>query len=295
MTEEEFNALAEPVIDDQEETESTETTEPEATEQQETGEETTAEPSETTPEETTPAQQATQQEQPKRQLTDAQIAQQAALEREYQNALNKVNPFNGKVVQNPTDFFEYKRQLQEHAKKVESQNIFDGIKNGTATQSDFDRYIQQLVQNNPNIQAARQMAARLERREQEERKQRNRERLQSDINEFNKEYPSCEIKKINDIDSNPEIVRYLSRGLSFADAYYLTHRNEMIEAQKAGVRQAVVNQANGKKHLQTTSSTSSEDVTVSQDEIDNFKHYLDWDDKKIVEYLKKEKRRNKNV
>lgn len=295
MTEEEFNALAEPVIE--ENTEAPETPEePQAEEQTEATytEEHPAEEAEEQPETTQEPQQREQpQEPPRRQMTSAQMAQQAALEQEYRAAINKVNPFNGKVVQTPADFFEYKRQQQEYSRQQQSQNIFEGIKNGTASQADFDRYIQALVQNNPAVQASRQMAARFERREAEDRKQKGAERLQADIDTLNREYPACNIKKVSDINGNPEIISYLRRGLSIADAYYLTHRNEMIEAQKAGVRQAVVNQANGKKHLQTTASNTQEEVTVSEDEIRNFKNYLpDWKDEKIVEYLKQSKRRN---
>lgn len=300
MTEEEFNALAEPVIEETETPETPDTPEePQADEQTEatyTDEQPAEEPEEPEgqPETTQEPQQREQpQEPPRRQMTNAQMAQQAALEQEYRAAINKVNPFNGKVVQTPADFFEYKRQQQEYARQHQSQNIFEGIKNGTASQADFDRYIQALVQNNPVVQASRQMAARFERREAEDRKQKGAERLQADIDTLNREYPACNIKKASDINGNPEIISYLRRGLSIADAYYLTHRNEMIEAQKAGVRQAVVNQANGKKHLQTTASNTQEEVTVSEDEIRNFKNYLpDWKDEKIVEYLKQSKRRN---
>lgn len=288
MTEEEFSALAEPVIeetDTPEEPQADEQTEATYTDEQPAEE---LEESEGQPETTQEPQQREQpQEPPRHQMTNAQMAQQAALEQEYRAAINKINPFNGKVVQTPADFFEYKRQQQEYARQQQSQNIFEGIRNGTATQKDFDNYVEGLINGNPNIRAAKEAAARAERRERQSRVSDGKNRMQADIDQLNKEYPACDIKKVDDLNNNPEMIGYLRRGLSIADAYYLTHRNEMIEAQKAGVRQAVVNQANGKKHLRTTTDSSKGQEPIPEDVLAEYKHFFDWDDEQIIKDYKK--------
>ena len=55
------------------------------------------------------------------------------------------------------------------------------------------------------------------------------------------------------------------------------------EAQKAGVRQAAVNQANGKRHLQTTADNSKGEEYIPDDVFAEYKHFFpEWDDKKII-------------
>ena len=292
MTEEEFSALAEEPIEVPE----TEGAEAEGvSEQQEPeemeGYETTEAQEEGGPDETEEQPQAQRQQRPQRQLTAAQQAQRAALEQEYKDSFNKINPYTGKPIQSPADFFAYKRQyaaeMAQVQKQTQAQNIFDGIRNGTATQADFDRYVAGLVNANPNIRAAKEAAARVEQRERQSRVSDGKNRMQADIDQLNKEYPACDIKKVEDLNNNPEMIGYLRRGLSISDAYYLTHRNEMIEAQKAGVRQAVVNQANGKKHLQTTTDSSKGQEPIPEDVLAEYKHFFDWDDEQIIKDYKK--------
>lgn len=287
MTEEEFSALAEEPI------EVPETEEAEAegvSEQQEPeGYETTEAQEEGGPDET--EEQPQKQQRPQRQLTAAEQAQRAALEQEYRDSFNKINPYTGRPIQSPADFFAYKRQyaaeMARVQKQTQAQNIFDGIRNGTATQADFDRYVAGLVNANPNIRAAKEAVVRVEQRERQSRVSDGKNRMQADIDQLNKEYPACDIKKVEDLNNNPEMIGYLRRGLSISDAYYLTHRNEMIEAQKAGVRQAVVNQANGKKHLQTTTDSSKGQEPIPEDVLAEYKHFFDWDDEQIIKDYKK--------
>lgn len=289
MTEEEFSALAEEPI------EVPETEEAEAegvSEQQEPeGNETTEAQEDGGPDETEEQPQAQKQQRPQRQLTAAEQAQRANLEQEYRDSFNKINPYTGKPIQSPADFFAYKRQyaaeMAQVQKQTQAQNIFDGIRNGTATQADFDRYVAGLVNANPNIRAAKEAVARVEQRERQSRVSDGKNRMQADIDQLNKEYPACDIKKVEDLNNNTEMIGYLRRGLSISDAYYLTHRNEMIEAQKAGVRQAVVNQANGKKHLQTTTDSSKGQEPIPEDVLAEYKHFFDWDDEQIIKDYKK--------
>ena len=290
MTEEEFSALAEEPIEvpETEEAKAEGVSEQQEPEEME-GYETTEAQEEGGPDET--EEQPQRQQRPQRQLTAAEQAQRAALEQEYRDSFNKINPYTGRPIQSPADFFAYKRQyaseMAQVQKQTQAQNIFDGIRNGTATQADFDRYVAGLVNANPNIRAAKEAVVRVEQRERQSRVSDGKNRMQADIDQLNKEYPACDIKKVEDLNNNPEMIGYLRRGLSISDAYYLTHRNEMIEAQKAGVRQAVVNQANGKKHLQTTTDSSKGQDPIPEDVLAEYKHFFDWDDEQIIKDYKK--------
>ena len=290
MTEEEFSALAEEPIEvpETEEAKAEGVSEQQEPEEME-GYETTEAQEEGGPDET--EEQPQRQQRPQRQLTAAEQAQRAALEQEYRDSFNKINPYTGRPIQSPADFFAYKRQyaseMAQVQKQTQAQNIFDGIRNGTATQADFDRYVAGLVNANPNIRAAKEAVVRVEQRERQSRVSDGKNRMQADIDQLNKEYPACDIKKVEDLNNNPEMIGYLRRGLSISDAYYLTHRNEMIEAQKAGVRQAVVNQANGKKHLQTTTDSSKGQEPIPEDVLAEYKHFFDWDDEQIIKDYKK--------
>ena len=219
-------------------------------------------------------------------MGDTEEPTEQTLEQEYREAFNKINPYTGRPIQSPEEFFAYKRQynaeLAQHKKQQTTQNIFDGIRNGTATAEDFDRYVQGLINNSPNMQASRAMAVKMQQMERQAQVENGRARMQADIDALNKEYPACEIKKVEDI-KDSGIVDYLKRGLSIADAYYLTHRTEITEAQKAGVRQAAVNQANGKNHLQITADNSKVEEYIPDDVFAEYKHFFpEWDDKKII-------------
>lgn len=290
MTEEDFSALAEEPIEVPE----TEEAEAEGVSEQqepEEGYETTEAQEEGGSDETEEQPQAQRQQRPQRQLTAAEQAQRAALEQEYRDSFNKINPYTGKPIQSPADFFVYKRRYAAEVEQIQKQsqahNIFEGIRTGTVTQEDFDSYVKGLINENPDIRAAKEAAARAERRERQSRVSDGKNRMQADIDQLNKEYPACDIKKVDDLNNNPEMIGYLRRGLSINDAYYLTHRNEMIEAQKAGVRQAVVNQANGKKHLRTTTDSSKGQEPIPEDVLAEYKHFFDWDDEQIIKDYKK--------
>lgn len=288
MTEEEFSALAEPVTEELTDEDLSEDTAEDTEDTYEPIEETeeSIERTEEQDEETKEEHEEDQEGQPEIPNRKARTVRDTALEREYREAFNKINPYNGRPIQSPEDFFAYKRQynaeLERHRKQQKTRDIFDSIRNGTASAEDFDRYVQELVNNSPNMRASKALAAKMEQMERQSRVESGRARLQADIDALNREYPACEIKKVEDI-KDSGIVDYLKRGLSVADAYYLTHRNEMMEAREAGVRQAAVNQANSKKHLRTTADNSRGEEHIPDDVLAEYKNFFpEWDDKKII-------------
>lgn len=231
------------------------------------------------------------------QPTATQQAYRERLEQEYQQAVNRINPYTGRVIQSPQDFFEYKRQFAEEQQRHERQrqynadnDIYEAIQNGTASRAQFDKYIKEQIVNslrdNPDIRAAREAALRIQQEEQRTRIESGKERVQKDLDALNKEYSNCKFKKADEI--NGKMADYMRMGLSVADAYYLTNRESIAQAQMAGVRQATINQANGKGHLKSVSGGTSGDVIVPDDIAKEYRNFFpDWTDKMIAEDYKK--------
>lgn len=226
-----------------------------------------------------------------------QQAYRERLEQEYQQAVNRINPYTGRVIQSPQDFFEYKRQFAEEQQRHERQqqynadnDIYEAIQNGTASRAQFDKYIKEQIVNslrdNPDIRAAREAALRIQQEEQRAKIESGKERVQKDLDALNKEYSNCKFKKADEI--NGKMADYMRMGLSVADAYYLTNRESIAQAQMAGVRQATINQANGKGHLKSVSGGTSGDVIVPDDIAKEYRNFFpDWTDKMIAEDYKK--------
>lgn len=231
------------------------------------------------------------------QPTAVQQAYRERLEQEYQQAVNRINPYTGRVIQSPQDFFEYKRQFAEEQQRHERQqqynadnDIYEAIQNGTASRAQFDKYIKEQIVNslrdNPDIRAAREAALRIQQEEQRARIESGKERVQKDLDALNKEYSNCKFKKADEI--NGKMADYMRMGLSVADAYYLTNRESIAQAQMAGVRQATINQANGKGHLKSVSGGTNGDVIVPDDIAKEYRNFFpDWTDKMIAEDYKK--------
>lgn len=286
MTEEDFMSLGEPEIEPNLTEEADEVTveaegEAQAVEQEEQTEE-TEEQGEVQDEEQSEKQPNTQQEQPRvdperaRQTAEA-VRQRMAYEQAVREAIGKVNPYTGAVINNREDYEAYRKAYAQSQQNAATANLYGRIQNGTATADEFNAFIQSAVQrvlmSSPDLQRARAAADRAEQAERQAREDAGRSRLQADIDALNKEYPSCNIKTIADI-KDPAMVDYIRKGLTVSDAYYLTHRQEIAKSQQAAAKQAVINQTAGKAHLKTTAGTAAEDSGVTEEMIAEFKPFF---------------------
>ena len=286
MTEEDFMSLGEPENEPNLTEEADEVTveaegEAQAVEQEEQTEE-TEEQSEVQDEEQSEEQPNIQQEQPRvdperaRQTAEA-VRKRMAYELAVREAIGKVNPYTGTVINNREDYEAYRNAYAQSQQNAATANLYGRIQNGTATADEFNAFIQSAVQraliNSPDLQRARAAADRAEQAERQAREDAGRSRLQADIDALNKEYPSCNIKTIADI-KDPAMVDYIRKGLTVSDAYYLTHRQEIAKSQQAAAKQAVINQTVGKAHLKTTAGTAAEDSGVTEEMIAEFKPFF---------------------
>lgn len=283
MTEEDFMSLGEPENEPNLTEEADEVTvEAEGEAQAEEQTEETEEQSEVQDEEQSEEQPNTQQEQPRvdperaRQSAEA-VRKRMAYELAVREAIGKVNPYTGTVINNREDYEAYRNAYAQSQQNAATANLYGRIQNGTATADEFNAFIQSAVQraliNSPDLQRARAAADRAEQAERQAREDAGRSRLQADIDALNKEYPSCNIKTISDI-KDPAMVDYIRKGLTVADAYYLTHRQEIAKSQQAAAKQAVINQTAGKAHLKTTAGTAAEDSGVTEEMIAEFKPFF---------------------
>ena len=283
MTEEDFMSLGEPENEPNLTEEADEVTveaEGEAQAEEQTDE--TEEQGEVQDEEQSEEQPNTQQEQPRVDLERARQSAEAvrkrmAYEQAVREAIGKVNPYTGAVINNREDYEAYRNAYAQSQQNAATANLYGRIQNGTATADEFNAFIQSAVQralmSSPDLQRARAAADRAEQAERQAREDAGRSRLQADIDALNKEYPSCNIKTIADI-KDPAMVDYIKKGLTVSDAYYLTHRQEIAKSQQAAAKQAVINQTAGKAHLKTTAGTAAEDSGVTEEMIAEFKPFF---------------------
>lgn len=289
MTEEDFMSIGEPVIEESE-TDATETIEQptEATEQptettaevvQEEAEKTTEETQPTEAEETqqTPPVQQMQQINPEEARRRAEEFRTRMLaEQELRGVLGKINPYTNTPIQTMEDYEAYKEAHRLAEQRANTANLFSRIQNGTAAPDEFENFVQGIVKqalnNSPDLLRAKQAADKAEQAERQARLESGRNRLQADIDALNKEYPNCGISKPEDI-TDDAMLGYIRKGLNVSDAYYLTHRKEIAEKQQAAAKQAVINQAQGKAHLKTTTGGASDEVSVPEEMIQAFMPY----------------------
>lgn len=290
MTEEDFMSIGEPVIEESE-TDATETIEQpiEATEQStETNEEAETETEETQP----TAAKETENAKPERAVEETPLAPQInpeearrrveefrtrmLAEQELRGVLGKINPYTNTPIQTMEDYEAYKEAHRIAEQRTNTANLFNRIQNGTAAPDEFENFVQGIVKqalnNSPDLLRARQAADKAEQAERQARLESGRNRLQADIDALNKEYPNCGISKPEDI-TDDAMLGYIRKGLNVSDAYYLTHRKEIAEKQQAAAKQAVINQAQGKAHLKTTTGGASEETSVSEEMINSFKQF----------------------
>ena len=283
MTEEDFMSLGEPENEPNLTEEADEVTvEAEGEAQAEEQTEETEEQGEVQDEEPSEEQPNTQQEQPRvdperaRQTAEA-VRKRMAYEQTVREAIGKVNPYTGTVINNREDYEAYRNAYAQSQQNAATANLYGRIQNGTATADEFNAFIQSAVQralmSSPDLQRARAAADRAEQAERQAREDAGRSRMQADIDALNKEYPSCNIKTIADI-KDPAMVDYIKKGLTVSDAYYLTHRQEIAKSQQAAAKQAVINQTAGKAHLKTTAGTAAEDSGVTEEMIAEFKPFF---------------------
>lgn len=220
-----------------------------------------------------------------------QRRQQSDFDTEYRAAIGHQNPFNGKIVQSVQDFFEYKRDFEQHNSKAETDNFLQRFQTGEVTPDEFSNYLRKIVAETPEVKAAQIAKQKAEQMESQARIEAGKARLQADIDAYTKDNPSCIIKTVTDIENNPKVMGYISKGLSFDEAYYLAYRNEMTNAKVQATKQAVLNNTVSKEHLKTTKGGGATDAIIVPEEVKaQYRAFFpNWSDEQIAKNYAKNK------
>ena len=197
----------------------------------------------------------------------SQAEQDALVERIYRG---QNNPYTGKPIRSVRDLNEYEQQYQ--ADQMRQAGIDPGVLN-------------QMIENNPAVQQARQMTAKM----QQEEGQRY---IEGQVSEIGKVDPS--IKSFADLtkaETFPQFDALVRRGYSLVDAYKIANFDRLTGQRAAAAKQQALNSVNGKNHLNPTKGAGSgEDVVVPEETMAMYRSaFPNWTKQQIIEDYKKHK------
>lgn len=112
------------------------------------------------------------------------------------------------------------------------------------------------------------------------------------FDEFKQKYSDAGIETIADFAKLPKYDAFLhqvTQGKSYAEAYLITHEDEIIARRVAAAKQAAINAANSKGHLRSQQSGGeADDITVPADTYAWYKSLNEnWTDKQIREHYRR--------
>ena len=173
--------------------------------------------------------------------------------------------------------FDNWKELEEYSNKEQLRNL------GVEDQDAFEKYLNNLIESNPEIIQARNIIA--------EQKQREAERqLNDQLIEISKLDNS--IKTINDLVAHPsydKILERVTKGESLLDAFKLENFETLTGRATDAAVQHTLNNINNKSHVKTTTGSSTNDVVVPNDIYAMYKRNLPtWSDEQIKKHYAKE-------
>lgn len=133
----------------------------------------------------------------------------------------------------------------------------------------FEELVNRQVENNPVVQQAQMVM--------EESRQRNAEALlEEDMKVISSLNPN--LKSLADVQALPDFMQMAqmcqTNGIRLADAYKLTHFNDLMAGKTASAKQAALNTMNGTSHLNQTDSLANADngeVEIPANEVAQWK------------------------
>lgn len=173
--------------------------------------------------------------------------------------------------------FENWKELEEYSNKEQLQNL--GVNDTDA----FEKYLNNIIENNPEMIKARAIIA--------EQQQRDAERqLNEQVTEISKLDSS--IKSVSDLLNHPSYEKVLDRvknGANLVDAFKLENFDTLTGRASDAAVQHTLNNINNKSHVKTTSGSASSDVVVPTEVYAMYKRNLpNWTDEQIKKHYAKE-------
>ena len=194
-----------------------------------------------------------------------QAEKDALVQRIYQG---QVNPYTGRPITSEKDLNEYEQQYQ--ADQLRQSGIDANVLN-------------RMIENNPVVQQARQMTARMQQEE-------GQRAMQQQIDEISKIDPS--VTDFNSLVSHPNFQQFNARvmqGYSMVDAFKLANYDQITAKKAAAAKQAALNSVNGKNHLNPTKGAGSgEDIVVPEETMAMYRMaFKGWTNQQIIDDYKK--------
>jgi hypothetical protein len=159
---------------------------------------------------------------------------------------NIVNPVTGKNIESYTDYIqavEYQRKEATN-KMLQEKGIEPSVIERLINESPTMRQAQQILEDNKKAEASRQ--------------------LEADLKVLSAIEPS--IKSIDDVANHPsydKVLGYVQNGLGLADAFKLANFDSLASKKSEAVKQAAVNQAKSKNHMETTNGVAVASETLA--------------------------------
>lgn len=159
---------------------------------------------------------------------------------------NIVNPVTGKNIESYTDYLqavEYQRKEATN-KMLQEKGIEPSVIERLINESPTMRQAQQILEENKKAEASRQ--------------------LEADLKVLSAIEPS--IKTIDDVANHPsydKVLGYVQNGLGLADAFKLANFDSLASKKSEAVKQAAVNQAKSKNHMETTNGVAVASETLA--------------------------------
>jgi hypothetical protein len=159
---------------------------------------------------------------------------------------NIVNPVTGKNIESYTDYIqavEYQRKEATN-KMLQEKGIEPSVIERLINESPTMRQAQQILEENKKAEASRQ--------------------LEADLKVLSAIEPS--IKSIDDVANHPSydrVLGYVQNGLGLADAFKLANFDSLASKKSEAVKQAAVNQAKSKNHMETTNGVAVASETLA--------------------------------
>lgn len=192
----------------------------------------------------------------------------AEIEKEQNEKLERIAKSRG---------FDSWEELEEYSNNQQLEDL------GVEDKDAFNNYINNVINNNPEILKARKIIAEQEARDSEAR-------LEKEIMEISKLDPS--IKTVQDLVNHPSynnIVNRVQKGASVLDAYKLENFDVLTNRTADAAAQSVYNNINNKQHLKTTTGNATTDVVVPSEVYAMYKRNLPtWTDEQIKKHYAKE-------
>ena len=188
----------------------------------------------------------------------------------------QVNPFTGKPITSEADYNAWRaekarRDLQQQRRQTEQQLSQAGLPADALRQ-----IINQEVEHHPAVQQARQATMQAAAQAAKAAQERANAAIQKSLAAIAAEFP--DIKSLDDIAKMPTAGRFnelVQKGLGLEDAFYLANRQELDQRRRAASRQAAINAAQSKAHLNAgVAGETADAVDVPADMAESYREMM---------------------